>query len=68
MSMIDKEDYLKGKGLACPFCGSELLEGGFIHVETGNALQKMSCTECDGIWQDVFQLVDVIFEHGAEAA
>lgn len=65
--MIDKEDHLKGKGLVCPFCGAEAVQGGFILIETGNAFQKMNCTECDGIWQDVFQLVDVIFEHGAEA-
>ena len=57
--MIDTESYIKGKGLCCPFCGSESIQGGFIQVEAGEALQEMSCSQCEGKWQDLYRLVDV---------
>ena len=65
--MIYKERYIENGGLTCPFCGAGPVEGGFIQVETGFAFQKMCCTVCNGRWQDVFQLVDVVFETGAHA-
>ena len=58
--MIDKATYIKNKGLTCPFCGAGPVEGGFIQFETGFAFQRMSCTECGGSWQDVYQLINVI--------
>jgi hypothetical protein len=58
--MIDKKAYIKGKGLICPFCKAESVQGGFIHVEAGKTLQEMNCLECDSKWQDVYQLIDVI--------
>ena len=58
--MIDKETYIKAKGLRCPFCGAESIEGGFIQVEAGEAFQDMSCSQCQGKWQDVYRLVDVV--------
>ena len=61
-TMIDKQAYIKGKGLSCPFCGAESIQGGFIHIEAGKAFQEMGCSECAGTWQDVYQLVDVIPE------
>ena len=57
--MIDKDTYIKAKGLRCPFCESESIEGGFIQVEAGEAFQDMSCSQCQGKWQDVYRLVDV---------
>jgi len=58
--MIDKDTYIKAKGLRCPFCESESIEGGFIQVEAGEAFQDMSCSQCEGKWQDVYRLVDVV--------
>jgi hypothetical protein len=58
--MIDKESYIKGKGLSCPFCEAESVQGGFIQIESGKALQEMGCTECEGAWQDVYELIDII--------
>ena len=60
--MIDKESYIKGKGLSCPFCKAESIQGGFIQVDSGKAIQEMGCLECDGAWQDVYRLVDIIPE------
>jgi len=57
--MIDKATYIKAKGLVCPHCGAESIEGGFIQVEAGEAFQGMSCSQCQGKWQDVYRLVDV---------
>jgi Zn-finger nucleic acid-binding protein len=58
--MIDKESYIKGKGLSCPFCETELVEGRFIQIEAGKAFQEMCCIECEGVWQDVYELIDII--------
>jgi len=58
--MIDKKTYLSSKGLICPLCGSKLIHGGFIQIESGRAFQDMRCLECEGTWQDVYQLIDVI--------
>ena len=46
--MIDKESYIKGKGLLCPFCEAESVQGGFIEIEAGKA------------FQDVYELIDII--------
>jgi hypothetical protein len=64
--MIDKAAYINGKGLSCPFCGAGAgsIHGDFIYVEAGTAFQEMACSECDGIWQDVYHLVDVVAKGG----
>ena len=58
--MMDRESYIRGKGLFCPFCGSDDIGGGFVNIETGEASQEMSCTRCNGRWQDLYKLVDLI--------
>ena len=58
--MIDKETYIKGGGLLCPFCDAESVQGGFIQIEAGKAFQEMGCTECEGSWQDIYELIDFI--------
>lgn len=55
--MMTKEEYVSGKGLLCPFCGSESIQGGFIQVEAGVALQEMGCARCENRWQDIYRLV-----------
>ena len=57
--MIDKEQFIKAKGLTCPFCGSDCVEGGFVEVDAGKAFQEMGCTDREGKWQDVYRLVHV---------
>jgi Zn-finger nucleic acid-binding protein len=58
--MIDKATYIKVKGLMCPYCGAESVEGGFIEVQAGEAFQNMSCSQCRGKWQDIYHLADVV--------
>ena len=57
---MDKKAYIESKGAMCPFCRAESIQGGFIRIEAGKAFQEMGCTECEGSWEDVYQLVDVI--------
>ena len=59
-AMINKTTYINAKGLICPHCGADSIEGGFIEVEAGEALQDMSCCQCRGKWQDIYHLVDVV--------
>ena len=58
--MIDRNGYIENRGLYCPFCKAEMVEGNFIQVDDGKAFQDMNCLECENRWQDVYQLVDVI--------
>ena len=58
--MIDKDTYIKAKGLMCPYCGAESVEGGFIEVDAAEAFQAMSCSRCQGKWQDVYRLIDMV--------
>jgi hypothetical protein len=58
--VIDKARYIEAKGLICPYCGGESVEGRFIWVEAGEAFQAMRCSECGNQWQDVYHLVDVL--------
>jgi transcription elongation factor Elf1 len=58
--MMDKGTYIEAKGLICPFCGRDSIEGGFIEVDAGKAFQVMSCSRCGSKWQDVYRLVDFI--------
>ena len=53
------EDYIEKGGVGCLFCGSDNIEGGFIEIDVGRALQKIGCNECSAEWQDVYKLVDV---------
>ncbi|MBW1781259.1 MAG: hypothetical protein JRL30_11020 [Deltaproteobacteria bacterium] len=57
--MIAKEAHIKGKGLTCPFCGSVMIEGGFIEIEAGKAFQRMACADCEQSWQDIYELIDI---------
>ncbi|VBB44987.1 conserved hypothetical protein [uncultured Desulfatiglans sp.] len=57
--MLDKQSYLKGKGLSCPYCGSLSIQGGFVEIDSGKAYQRMLCTECKQSWQDIYELMDV---------
>jgi len=59
-TMIEKKAYISSKGLICPFCRAESVQGGFIHVEAGKAFQEMDCPECENRWQDIYRLIDVI--------
>ena len=55
--LISQEKYLE-KPNCCPSkaCQSTDIDGGSITVEGQTAWQKVSCNECDAVWNDVFTL------------
>jgi hypothetical protein len=59
MGMTNKAMYIKAKGLSCPFCGGDSLEGGFVEIQAGKAFQQVACCECGNTWQDIYELVDM---------
>lgn len=53
-----KAAYLQNSG-ACPYCGSEDIEGwgGYDYGELGNTiLAKITCNNCDKIWEETYTL------------
>jgi hypothetical protein len=47
--------YIDSRGLLCPFCETDRLEGGPITVSEGRAFQKVTC-ECGAEWTDGYEL------------
>jgi len=54
-----KEEYIKSGYAKCPFCKSDQIEGGAIDVDGPEAWQKVTCIDCEKVWNDVYKLVDV---------
>ena len=50
-----QEKYLKNSG-ACPFCGSESLEGEERDYGTDELYQRIHCYSCGKTWDDVYVL------------
>ena len=40
----------------CPYCGSEMIEGGSFDTGTGQCWQKIFCKDCEHAWYDVYEL------------
>lgn len=54
--MTDKQ-YARCGGNTCPVCGmTGSLEGGSFDVDSGYALQEISCRQCASSWNDVYAL------------
>ena len=64
--MINKKTHIKEKGLICPFCESSSIQGGFIEIEEGKAIQQMGCADCEAKWQDIYELIDMIPDCGTD--
>jgi hypothetical protein len=45
------------KESSCDDCHSEHVEGGSVEIKTGQAHQKVSCTNCEAEWVDIYMLV-----------
>lgn len=48
--------YLEDADTKCPFCGCVQCEGGSFDQEANQVWQKISCTDCDEEWTDVYVL------------
>lgn len=54
-----KQTYIQGGAIVCPFCGSEDIGGRAVEVEAGTATQGVSCHACRKYWTDIYKIVDV---------
>lgn len=51
--------YLDSGGATCPVCGSSDIFGEQFEVESGEAVQPISCHACGASWEDIYTLTDV---------
>lgn len=58
LSKIDKEKYLNAPS-SCPYCGSEDISSGPIDADGTLASADVECKTCQGVWEDVYQLVEI---------
>jgi transcription elongation factor Elf1 len=60
--------YLATGGVSCPYCGDPDIEGGFVEINSGGAIQPVSCHACDRRWQDEYRLVGLTVEEDESEA
>ena len=58
---ISSDEYSKTGGPRCPNCGRKQTEGGPVDVEGATATQKITCTDCNATWYDMYALVGYDF-------
>lgn len=51
-----RELYLSTCGVCCPVCQFDQIEGGPIEVDTGEAIQELTCGRCRSTWTDHYTL------------
>ncbi len=54
-----KKEYLKKKGVRCPYCWGDDIAGGRLVVSDGQAYQEVSCLNCHNEWRDIYTLTGV---------
>ena len=55
---MDKEKYLKDFS-ECPYCGSGELDHGDFDAHGRFISQRVTCLDCDKVWNDIYKLTDV---------
>ncbi len=55
MAMSDQQ-YVRLKGVKCPFCQSDEIEGHSFDVDENGAHQEISCQNCNAAWTDDYKL------------
>jgi len=55
--LMTQAEYIKHRELICPFCKSENVSGSYIEVDRTEALQDMTCMDCNRDWTDIYKLV-----------
>ena len=58
MEQMTSEEYVRIRGVRCPFCGSgDGITGEHIEVDAGGAYQDVWCASCGKSWVDEYKLV-----------
>jgi len=53
------EKYIEKRGVHCPKCESQNIEGDSFDVDENGANQQMACIDCDFEWFDIYKLVGI---------
>lgn len=54
--MMGITEYVMRKGVCCPRCRSEDIQGNEVDIDEGTASQEMTCSNCGFEWLDVYTL------------
>lgn len=57
---ISPQDYVLLRGVRCPACGSDDIEGKNVEIDAGSAGQEMTCTTCNSRWEDNYILTGYV--------
>ena len=61
LSIEDKENYIKGQGCFCPYCGEDMLEiAGVWASDSDYVTHPVICGCCGKTWNDYYKLTDII--------
>ena len=59
MTSEDKTQYVKDRGLFCPFCRSKELQAGNTELNEDQCEVEVSCDFCEKEWTEIYTLTDV---------
>lgn len=70
---LTPEEYVAKRGMCCPFCQSDQIQGESIDFESSGVYQNIVCLSCKKEWTDVYKLASYealrlgdADEHGAD--
>ena len=53
-------EYITGHGAPCFVCRAPYeISGGFVEIDNGRALQRVTCDACGASWRDIYTLTGV---------
>ena len=59
LTVNQQKEYLQNKGVRCPHCNSDILEGCPVDVDGGTATQQVACVDCNKNWIDLYTLTEI---------
>lgn len=55
-TVMSQDDYIKNKGVACPFCSSQKVEAGPCNADGNVVTSEVTCHACGAEWTDQYYL------------
>lgn len=59
LTKAQKREYLKQKGVRCPFCKSDQIKTRPLEVEDGGIVCEVACDNCARVWRDYYTLTSI---------